>query len=131
MKKFFLISQVFYPDEVSTAGLFTNLCLYLAEDSIEVEVWCGQPSYTHSGRQPHKVIHRGILIRYLPSTCFHKSKLWGRLLNSLTFMVSTSCRLLFSRDKTPVFTHTTPPSLGIIISMICSLKKRKLDQMFL
>jgi len=126
MKKIFFISQVFYPDEVSTAGLFTSLCSYLVEDQFEVEVWCAQPSYTYSGRQPRQVDYLGIKIKYLPSTRFHKSKLWGRLLNILTFMFSASCRLIFSRDKSPVFTHTTPPSLGIILSLICFLKNRKL-----
>ena len=126
MEKFFLISQVFYPDEVSTAGLFTSLASYLSEDQYDVEVWCAQPSYTHTGKQPGKITHLGMQIRYLCSTRIHKSKLWGRILNISTFMFSTVLRLLFTRDKTPVFTHTTPPFLGIVLSMICSIKKRKL-----
>lgn len=126
MRKFFLISQVFYPDEVSTAGLFTGLCSSIAEDRFEVEVWSAQPSYTHSGRQPRMVVYNGIRIRYLCSTRFHKSKLLGRLMNILTFMVSVSFRIVFTRDKTPVFIHTTPPFLGIVVSFICSLKRRKL-----
>ena len=126
MIKFFFVSPVFYPDEVSTAGLFTSLCAYMAEDQFEVEVWCAQPSYTHSGRQSRCVSYKGIKIRYLFSTRFHKSKMWGRLLNILTFMLSISCRLLFSKYKTPVFTHTTPPFLGILVSLICCLKGRKL-----
>jgi len=123
--KFFLITQVFYPDEVSTANLFTNLCSYLAGDQVEVEVWCAQPSYTHLKKQPGKIVHNGINIRYLPSTNFPKTNLPGRLVNYLTFTVSVICRLIFSWDKTAVFTHTTPPSLGIIISFICAFKKRK------
>ncbi|KPK84753.1 MAG: hypothetical protein AMS27_09110 [Bacteroides sp. SM23_62_1] len=122
---FFLITQVFYPDEVSTANLFTNLCSYLVEDNVEVEVWCAQPSYTHFKRQPKKLVYNGIKIHYLPSTNFPKSRLSGRLTNYLTFSISVICKLIFNRDKIPVFTHTTPPSLGIIISFICSLKKRK------
>ena len=126
MSKFFLISQVFYPDEVSTAGLFTGLCSYMAGEEIEVEVWCAQPSYTYSGKQPTSTSYKGMKIRYLPSTRIHKSKLWGRICNILTFMLSTAFRLLLSRDKGPVFTHTTPPFLGILISFICSLKGRKM-----
>lgn len=126
MKRFFLISQVFYPDEVSTASLFTNLCAYLAENQTEVEVWAAQPSYTHSIKQPRSLEYKGIIIKYLTSTRFHKSNLLGRLLNILTFITSTTIRLSLSRDKSPVFTHTTPPFLGILISLICYLKKRKL-----
>ncbi|MCH7658921.1 MAG: glycosyltransferase family 4 protein [Bacteroidetes bacterium] len=125
MRKFFLISQVFYPDEVSTANLFTILCSWLANNNIEVEVWAAQPSYTHSKKQPRRLTYKGTEIKFLPSTRFHKSKIFGRILNILTFTVSTAFRLIFSKDKSPVFTHTNPPSLGILVSLICKLKKRK------
>lgn len=125
MKKFFLISQVFYPDEVSTAGLFTDLCSTVAKDGFNVEVWCAQPSYTHSGKQPRLLEYQGMRIRYLPSTRFHKSKLLGRMINIMTFMISSMFRLMVSREKTPVFTHTTPPFMGIVLSFICSLRGRK------
>ena len=69
--------------------------------------------------------YRGIEIKFLPSTRFHKSKIFGKVLNILTFTASATLRLLFSKDKSPVFTHTTPPSVGIFVSLICKLKKRK------
>lgn len=124
-RKFLLLSQVFYPDQVSTASLFTNLCSVIAEDNIEVEVWAGHPSYTEHSRQPQNREYNGINIQYLPSTNFKKKSLWGRLLNTLTFTLSASIKIIFSGDKTPVWTHTTPPFLGIAISLICYLKKRK------
>lgn len=124
-KKFLLISQVFYPDQVSTANLFTGLCAVMVEDNIEVEVWSAHPSYTESARQPRKFIHKGIKIEYLPSTNFNKRVLAGRFLNILTFATSTTIKLLFSKDKTVVWVHTTPPILGILLSKICSFKGRK------
>jgi colanic acid biosynthesis glycosyl transferase WcaI len=125
-KKFLLISQVFYPDQVSTANLFTDMCSVLAGDSIDVEVWSAQPSYTENRRQPPEMKYKGIFIQYLPSTNFRKNSISGRIFNILTFTLSAGFRLLFSGDKTPVWTHTTPPFTGIIISFICSVKKRKL-----
>ncbi|MBN2349903.1 MAG: glycosyltransferase family 4 protein [Bacteroidales bacterium] len=124
MNKFLLISQVYYPDEVSTANLFTNLCSKLVKENIDVEVWCAQPSYTNLKKQPSLLFYNKIKIRFLPSTQFPKSNLLGRLMNYLTFSISLSCRLLISRDKTKIFTHTTPPTLGILIAFICSIKKR-------
>jgi glycosyltransferase involved in cell wall biosynthesis len=123
-KKFFLISQVFYPDEVSTAGLFTNLCSVIAEDNYEVVVWSAQPSYSKHRHQPRKLVHKRIKIHYLGSTSFDKDKIIGRLTNIISFSISVSLKLLFSRDKSPVFTHTTPPPLGIIVSFICFIKRR-------
>lgn len=124
-KKFLLISQVFYPDQVSTANLFTNLCALLVDENIEVEVWSAHPSYTESERQPKKLYYKGINIHYLPSTNFNKNSLAGRFFNIVTFMISASLKLLFSTEKTPVWTHTTPPFLGILLSRICNIKKRK------
>jgi len=125
-KKFLLISQVFYPDQVSTASLFTGLCTMLAEDNIDVEVWSAHPSYTESARQPRQIIHNGIRIKYLPSTNFNKSISAGRFFNILTFATSSALKLLLSQDKAVVWIHTTPPLLDIVLSRICSLKKRKL-----
>ena len=125
-KKFLLISQVFYPDQVSTANLFADMCSVLAGDNIDVEVWSAQPSYTENRRQPSEMKYNGFVIRYLPSTNFRKNSIFGRILNILTFTLSAGFRLLFSADKTPVWTHTTPPFTGIFISFICSAKKRKL-----
>jgi glycosyltransferase involved in cell wall biosynthesis len=123
--KILFISQVFYPDEVSTANLFTNLCSVLVEDHIDVEVWCSQPSYTALEKQPKSIILHGIKIFFLASTNFAKTNLLGRLTNYFTFTVSVVLKLIFSRQKTLVLTHTTPPSLGIVISFICSFKRRK------
>jgi colanic acid biosynthesis glycosyl transferase WcaI len=125
-KKLLLISQVFYPDQVSTANLFTNLCTVLAkEESIEIEVWAGHPSYTESKRQPGNVNFEGVNIKYLPSSNFPKTIFIGRILNVLTFTATAGLKILFSSDKIPVWTHTTPPFLGILLAFICSVKKRK------
>ena len=123
-KKFFLISQVFYPDEVSTAGLFTNLCSVIAEDNYEVVVWCAQPSYSVRNRQKKETVYNGIKICYLTSTNFPKDNVVGRLINILTFSLSLCLKLLFAKGKDVVFTHTTTPPVGILVSFICWLKKR-------
>ena len=125
-KKFFLISQVFHPDEVSTANLFTNLATVIKNDNYEVEIWCAQPCYSTQKRQPSKIIYNGINIHYLCSTNFKKKHVIGRFVNTLTFIISACFRLIISTDKTPVFTHTTQPPVGIFLSFICHLKKRKL-----
>jgi len=125
-KKFLLISQVFYPDQVSTANLFTGLCTLLADDKIEVEVWSAHPSYTESARQPRHLIYKGINIYYLASTNFNKRSLVGRFFNILTFAVSSSLKLLFSTEKNAVWVHTTTPIIGILLCRVCSIRKRKL-----
>ncbi|MCG8697125.1 MAG: glycosyltransferase family 4 protein [Bacteroidales bacterium] len=123
-KEFFLVTQVFYPDEVSTAGLFTQLCTKLASQDVNVTVWCAQPGYNVKAKQPARVLYKNIQIRYLPSTNFSKNSTTGRLINYLTFSLSLLVKLLFSKNKIPVFTSTNPPYLGFLIALICSVKKR-------
>lgn len=124
-KKFILISQVFYPDEVSTAGLFTDLCAEIVKNNVKVEVWCGQPSYNTKEKQVRRKEYKGITIFYLPSTNFNKNKIFGRLINYITFSISLCFKILFSKSKDLIFTSTNPPFLGIVVAICCSLKNRK------
>lgn len=122
-----LVTQVFYPDEVSTANLFTELSVELNNHhEINVKVWCSQPSYSTSERQVSVVRYKGFDICYLPSTSFSKTSKIGRLINYLTFSLSVILKFIFSRDIPTVITHTTPPSLGVILSFLCKIKKTKL-----
>ena len=126
-----LITQVFYPDEVSTANLFTNLCSVLVKDGMEVEVWCAHPSYNITSKGSKHLIYNGINIYFLASTNYRKSSIGGRVINYLTFMLSVFLKLSFTGDKRPVMTHTTPPSLAILLSFVCLMKGRKYIQVLL
>lgn len=123
--KVLLISQIFYPDEVAVANLFTNLCSVLVKSGLEIEVWCAQPTYTCTIRQPKRSIYEGIEIHYLRSTRFSKDRLPGRILNYSSFSLSVVVKLLFSKDNTQVVSYTTPPFLAIPISFLCRLKNRR------
>jgi glycosyltransferase involved in cell wall biosynthesis len=123
-QKVLLISQVFYPDEVAVANLCTNLFSELANSGIEIDVWCAQPTYTCLEKQPRLRTYNGMNIKYLKSTQFHKDILIGRLLNYISFTVSVVFNLIFSKSKTPVISHTSPPFLAILLSYICKAKKR-------
>jgi glycosyltransferase involved in cell wall biosynthesis len=124
-QKVLIISQVFYPDEVAVANLFTNLSSVLVKSGLEIEVWSAQPFYTCTKPQPRIRFYEGMRIHYLHSTQFPKDKFTGRIINYFTFAISVIFKLLFSKDKTQVISHTTPPFLAIIISLICSFKNRK------
>lgn len=126
-KTFFLISQVFYPDEVSTAGLFTSLCEQISAKGYRVKVWCAQPSYNTRERQARRRMHNGIEITYLPSTNFSKNSVLGRLCNYLTFSISLLFKLLFNKNKCTVFTSTNPPYLGFLVAIFTGLRKRKFN----
>jgi colanic acid biosynthesis glycosyl transferase WcaI len=123
--KVLLISQVFYPDEVAVANLFTNLSSVLAKNGWEIDVWCAQPSYSSKRLQPRTILYEGIKINYLRSTHFPKSNFAGRIVNFFTFSICVTGRLLFTKDKTQVVSHTTPPFLAILIAFLCHIKARR------
>jgi colanic acid biosynthesis glycosyl transferase WcaI len=131
-KKILLISQVFYPDEVAVANLFTNLCSVLVKNGeIKIDVWCAQPSYTCLKRQPRYRNYEGINIHYLRSTNFHKDLPLGRAINYLTFSLSVVFKLIFLKGKQLVFSHTVPPFLAIIIAFICRIKSNRFTYVLL
>jgi glycosyltransferase involved in cell wall biosynthesis len=123
--KILLISQVFYPDEVAVANLFTDLSVALVLKGVEIDVWCAQPSYTCTVRQPSERVYKNIRIHYLISTNFHKSHFAGRIINFISFSLSVLTKLLVSSNKCRVLSHTTPPFLAILVAFACSIKKRK------
>jgi glycosyltransferase involved in cell wall biosynthesis len=124
-EKILLISQVFYPDEVAVANLFTDLSVALVRLGAEIDVWCAQPSYTSTERQPRHIEYKNVRIHHLLSTNFHKSNFAGRVINFLSFSLSVLVKLLFSRSKVRVLSHTTPPFLAILIAIVCSIRGRK------
>lgn len=124
-QKVLIISQVFYPDEVAVANLFTNLCSALVRSGLEIEVWCAQPSYTCTQKQPKSRVYNGIKIHYLKSTQFPKDTLPGRILSFFTFSMSVTGKLFFSKERTQVVSQTTPPFLAIMIAFLCSIKDRR------
>jgi glycosyltransferase involved in cell wall biosynthesis len=98
----------------------------LAHSGKDIHVWCAQPSYSGSKRkQKKKVIYDLVNIIYLASTRFNKNDLIGRVVNYLTFSFSLFYKLFFSKDIFPICFVTNPPFLGIIVYIICKIKKRK------
>jgi glycosyltransferase involved in cell wall biosynthesis len=123
--KLILVSQVFYPDETATASILTDIAVEIAGDSrIEVEVICAQPSYSTRQRQKREKSYKNISISYMRGTNFFKGNLMGRLLNYFTFSVSLFFTLMLAKDRTPIFTVTNPPFLGILIWLISRIKSR-------
>lgn len=125
-KDILLISQVFYPDQVAVSNLFTKLLERIAvSNAYSINVWCAQPSYTTTERQPKFRKYKEINIHYLPSTNFQKGSFWGRMLNIASFSISVILKLLLSNPGDLIIVHTTPPLLAILVIGISKLKRKK------
>ncbi len=109
-----ILSQLFYPEMVSTGTLLTDLAAALVERGMNVEAIVGQPSYYDFGRAPRRIEYKGVTIRRPLCTWFRKESLPGRLLNSLTYPLGALWYILTRRKKGPFLIVTNPPFLGIV-----------------
>lgn len=125
MTRLCILSQLFYPELVSTGQTLTELAEALQDLGMQVSVYCGYPTMTHRHDQvPKQMVHQGIQIRRLWGTRFPKLSFWGKLLNHLTFSASVVWRLLWDTDRSPLLVSTNPPMLPVLAAVVCVLKKR-------
>ena len=121
--KLLVLCQLFYPELVSTGQTLTELCEELANDGIDIEVVCGQPTVLNKGKKVAKYInYRSIKIRRVWGTRFPKLNLIGRILNQLTFTLSVFFWLLIHRPKNPILVLTNPPFLAISCAVLRALR---------
>jgi len=118
-----VLSQLFYPELVSTGQTLTELCEELVQLGIDVEVICGPQTILNRDKKiPKCMEHKGIHIRRVWGTRFPKLNLFGRVTNQLTFTVSAFFYLLFHRSKQPILVLTNPPFLAVTCGILKLLK---------
>jgi glycosyltransferase involved in cell wall biosynthesis len=113
-----ILNQYYVPDVASTGHLLSELAEYLVEHGAEVSVIATQPSYGPPEtwkKCPRYAEEHGIKVTRMWTTRFSKDSLLGRTVNSMTFLVQLTLRLLFRTARGEVFLYTTnPPYLGVI-----------------
>ena len=124
-EKVIFLTQFFYPEPAATAQLLTELAVELVARGLSVTVYTAQPTYYERQKLPRKETFRGVEIVRLFSTRFSKQRLYGRLINSLTFLLAVLLRLLFSRDQRPLLIVTVPPFLGWVGWLVYLMRRRK------
>ncbi len=126
-KKLTIISQLFYPELISTGQSLTELAEAMTGISTKISVWCAYPSLSKSiARPPKTMTHHTIAITRVWSTTFPKLNLVGKLLNHLTFSVSIFLKLLVSQENHPLLIPTNPPFLAAVVCTANLIKKRPL-----
>ncbi len=117
------LSQLFYPEMVSTGQTMTELAEELVRQGVTVDVICGPPTVSVNkaiSPPPKKMMHHGIKIHRVWGTQFPKLNLFGKLINQITFALSVITFLLTHRIHAPILVNTNPPFLA----WICALSRR-------
>ena len=122
--KLWLISEVYYPEEIGTAYYMTGLAEGLTSSYHCVNVLCSQPTYSARGvLMPWEEVHHGVHIERCPATVFNKDILVLRLVNMLTVSWAIFFACLLKIQKTDVIlVVTNPPLLPFVVATACHLR---------
>jgi glycosyltransferase involved in cell wall biosynthesis len=117
-----IISELFYPDEVSTAQILTDIALKKVENN-EVSVICGPSGYEKSYTAQKKEIDSRVKIYRIGLPGLNKNKLFQRILRLLLLTLKMSWAILVRVKKNDnVFLTTNPTFLILTIVLLKKIK---------
>jgi glycosyltransferase involved in cell wall biosynthesis len=122
-----IVSELFYPDEVSTAQILTDIALKKVIDG-EVSVICGPSGYEKSYTIQHKMLDSRIKIYRVGLPNLNKNKLFERILRLILLTLKMSY-VVFTKVKKNdnLLLATNPTFLVITVSLIKKIKKFNLE----
>jgi glycosyltransferase involved in cell wall biosynthesis len=121
-KKLLILCQYFYPEQISSAVLPTQLATKLARHGYSVEVLCGYPyEYYNNYGLPLKEIYDSVAIKRVKYISLDKNKRAYRAINMVSFVLSILASLLVHHNYDICIVYTNPPLLPIIAKMMNAL----------
>jgi glycosyltransferase involved in cell wall biosynthesis len=106
------LSQYFFPEPGATSEVLTEIAKQLHEPEMKVHAIAGQPSYFGNERVHPILFVDGVEVRRVWSTQLNRMRAFGRIVNSLSFALSTLISVLFTvRSGTVLIAVTNPPLL--------------------
>lgn len=123
--KLIFINRYFHPDHSATSQLLSDLAFELASRGREVHVITGGQLYTdpRAGLPSREQIH-GVHVHRVQTSRFGRARLWGRMLDYLTFYIGATWRLLRTiQTGDVVVAKTDPPMLSVCAGWAVALKR--------
>jgi glycosyltransferase involved in cell wall biosynthesis len=122
-----LLNQFYPPDTAATGQLLADLANELVLRGHEPHVLCSMRSYdTMIRKYPQHHTHNQITIHRVRATGFGRSNLLGRCCDYLSFYVLAMQKAIFLPRMDVCLSLTTPPYIGLVGSVLQSLRKTKL-----
>lgn len=127
MKQLWIVSELFYPDETSTAYILTKVAEALTE-KFNVNVICGPTSYSQNNDKGQNsavnIDNSNLNIYRVSETSLDKNKLITRVIRFLLLSFKLSFRLFKNVHKgEPVLIVTNPAPILLIMPLIKRIKK--------
>lgn len=123
MRRLWVVSELYYPEETSTGHFMTAIAEALAE-RFDVRVLTNQPTYSARGTRALRIERRnGVTIRRCRATTFDKRNLLPRLVNVVTITLSLFLNAVMRvRRGDVVLAVTNPPSLPWMVALACRVR---------
>jgi glycosyltransferase involved in cell wall biosynthesis len=126
MKKFWIITQLFYPDETSTGYVMTKIAEKLTEIG-QVNVICGTSNYQSKNLNTHEKLNGKINLLRVQTPNFNKNKLLGRVFIFFYFTTSVFFKIISRvKKQETIVLVTNPPTLLFVVGLMKKAFKFKL-----
>ncbi|MCY2933451.1 MAG: glycosyltransferase family 4 protein [Planctomycetota bacterium] len=122
-KRILFVNQYYWPDHASTAQHLADLAESLAAEGHECHVLCGLGQYrTGSAQLPSHEVQNGVHIHRVRVSAFGRKSTLHRMCDYLSYYAQATRKALFMKRFDLVITLTTPPLIGLVGSLLKSLK---------
>ena len=126
MKKFWIISQLFYPDETSTGYVMTKIAEKLT-DIGQVNVICGSSDYQSKNLSSKERLDEKINLIRIQTPSLNKNKLLSRGFIFFYFSISVFFKIIFRvKKQETIVLVTNPPTLLFLVGLLKKAFKFKL-----
>ncbi len=110
-----LVCQLFYPELVSTGQTLTELGEELARRGVDLTVVASQPIIVRRDeRIAPRIVHEGITVIRTWSTRFPKTNFLGKVVNQVTFFLTSALHVLSQESDAQLLILTNPPYLPLL-----------------
>lgn len=118
MTNYWIVSQLFYPEETSTAYIMTKIAEMLGENS-NVNVICGSSNYHSKNLNTQKDLKKEINVIKINTPSLNKNNIFLRILLFFYFTFSVFFKILFKVKKNDtLIIVTNPPTLLVATAFL-------------
>lgn len=128
MKKIIFINRYFYPDQSATSQILSDLVFNIVQDiDADIHIITSRNTYQNNRRLDSDEIINNIKIHRVWSSKFGRKNLLGRLIDYLSFYMTTFFMLMRITSKDDVVvSKTDPPVISYVAFLVCKFRKAHL-----
>jgi glycosyltransferase involved in cell wall biosynthesis len=120
MNNIVIVSQVFYPNTISTSNLLTELALNIQDENSKISVICGFADGAEQQVLDRYENYHGIEIYRCGINTNSRAGILQRIISYICYLIHAGWKLIFFKGNNIIIGVTNPPFLCILL-MIVSL----------